>query len=143
MKHRGRTLVALLLTLCLVLALLPAAALAADEGPCTVTYEPNDPEHLYLDELNPVPLYLAYTAGEQAKVMPSVGNNCTVWYPGAALQHEEWFRLQRMEHGCRRQRQKLSGGGYPGRGNQREYYPVCHLGQGSDPGGHQSYRPAG
>ena len=56
MKHRGRTLVALLLTPCLVLALLPAAALAAAEGPCTVTYEPNDPEHLYLDELNPVPV---------------------------------------------------------------------------------------
>ena len=91
MKHRGRTLVALLLTLCLVLALLPAAALAADEGPCTVTYEPNDPEHLYLDELNPVPLYLAYTAGEQAKVMPSVGNNCTVWYRGLLFSTKRGF----------------------------------------------------
>ena len=82
---------ALLLTLCLVLALLPAAALAADEGPCTVTYEPNDPEHLYLDELNPVPLYLAYTAGEQAKVMPSVGNNCTVWYRGLLFSTKRGF----------------------------------------------------
>ena len=91
MKHRGRTLVALLLTLCLVLALLPAAALAADEGPCTVTYEPNDPEHLYLDELNPAPLYLAYTAGEQAKVMPSVGNNCTVWYRGLLFSTKSGF----------------------------------------------------